>query len=229
MISYFKATMDDKHPDAHACRLKIVLITMDTPFDCPFDIVRDMEGYLSKQSCVSAACRLTTQEERSILEVCEEMPTELVNRMRYHQAMDNSRSGSTVGTVVQVVIPRPVLENQFDTLVDKSFSAEFCLNGYNREAVGLNAAISAAFTNSLINKNPHIWIFQLPFLASSAFFCSAGLLEYQYRCAGNFSQFFFDANQVVTVIERVALELTNGFVAAGVVGNEGDSGNALAT
>jgi hypothetical protein len=41
---------NDKSPNAHAVRLKLSLVTMDTPsFNCDWSITQEMEGYLSKQ------------------------------------------------------------------------------------------------------------------------------------------------------------------------------------
>jgi len=41
---------NDKSPNAHAIRLKLSLVTMDTPaFNCDWNISQEMDGYLSKQ------------------------------------------------------------------------------------------------------------------------------------------------------------------------------------
>lgn len=44
--------------DAHACRLKISLVTANSEITCPWDLSYEMLQYVSKMSSVSAACRL---------------------------------------------------------------------------------------------------------------------------------------------------------------------------
>ena len=61
----------DCHPDAHACRLKIYLVTLDSPMTPPWSLPQEMTKYLLKLSHVSAACRLTDDEEMQLLESCD--------------------------------------------------------------------------------------------------------------------------------------------------------------
>jgi hypothetical protein len=58
--------LDDKHPNAHACRLKISLTTIDTPLHalCPWTAKAELLGYLQSQHLVDASCRLSPAEER---------------------------------------------------------------------------------------------------------------------------------------------------------------------
>jgi hypothetical protein len=44
----------DKFPDAHVCRLKVSLVTMDAPVQCPWDLTHEMHAYLLKLPHTSA-------------------------------------------------------------------------------------------------------------------------------------------------------------------------------
>ncbi len=41
-------TTDDAHPDAHACRLKIALATMDSPMGLPWDLTTEASKFINK-------------------------------------------------------------------------------------------------------------------------------------------------------------------------------------
>ena len=60
----------DAHPDAHACRLRISLVTIDSPVQCPWDLTKECSRYISKLSHVSAICRLRLDEELQLLQLC---------------------------------------------------------------------------------------------------------------------------------------------------------------
>lgn len=60
----------DAHPDAHACRLKISLVMLDSPISPPWDTSLEMAEYVRKLPHVSANCRLTPQEELTLLGIC---------------------------------------------------------------------------------------------------------------------------------------------------------------
>jgi len=61
---------NDFHPDAHACRLKIALATIDSPVVCPWDLTKQMSNYVTKLAHVSTTCRLAHREEQQLLEYC---------------------------------------------------------------------------------------------------------------------------------------------------------------
>ena len=65
---------NDFHPDAHACRLKLSVVTVglgaDSTMKCPWSITEEMEEYVKKHGFVSSACRLTTEEEMLLLQLC---------------------------------------------------------------------------------------------------------------------------------------------------------------
>lgn len=66
---------NDYHPDAHACRLKLSVVTVglgeESTMKCPWSIEEEMEEYAKKHVNVSSACRLTTEEEMLLLQLCK--------------------------------------------------------------------------------------------------------------------------------------------------------------
>ena len=64
----FKRSNDDWHPDAHACRLKISLVTIDSGMESPWDLTIECARYIVKTDSVSSSCRLSLQEELQLLE-----------------------------------------------------------------------------------------------------------------------------------------------------------------
>ena len=60
----------DLHPDAHACRLKISLVMLDSPVVLPWDLSAEMASYVQKLQHVSANCRLSHDEELILLKHC---------------------------------------------------------------------------------------------------------------------------------------------------------------
>ena len=50
---------EDCHPDAHACRLKISLVMLDSPVVLPWNLSSEMSSYVRKLQHVSANCRLS--------------------------------------------------------------------------------------------------------------------------------------------------------------------------
>jgi len=64
----FNNTSDDLHPDAHACRLKITLVTIDSSNPYSWDITVEFARYIVKLDNVSSNCRLSPEEELQLLE-----------------------------------------------------------------------------------------------------------------------------------------------------------------
>jgi hypothetical protein len=60
----------DMHPDAHACRLKISLVLLGAPVSLPWDLTSEMQCYITKLAHVSANCRLSHDDERTLLQHC---------------------------------------------------------------------------------------------------------------------------------------------------------------
>ena len=52
---------DDCHPDAHACRLKISLVTLDSGSNLPWDLTLQASKLLLKIGHVNANCRLALE------------------------------------------------------------------------------------------------------------------------------------------------------------------------
>eukprot|EP00603_Paraphysomonas_imperforata_P014039 CAMPEP_0114478766 /NCGR_PEP_ID=MMETSP0104-20121206/16170_1 /TAXON_ID=37642 ORGANISM="Paraphysomonas imperforata, Strain PA2" /NCGR_SAMPLE_ID=MMETSP0104 /ASSEMBLY_ACC=CAM_ASM_000202 /LENGTH=200 /DNA_ID=CAMNT_0001653999 /DNA_START=121 /DNA_END=721 /DNA_ORIENTATION=+ len=64
----FARTNDDWHPDAHACRLKISLVTIDSGSESPWDLTVECARHIIKLDSISSACRLAPEEELQLLE-----------------------------------------------------------------------------------------------------------------------------------------------------------------
>lgn len=59
----------DLHPDAHACRLKLSLVSLGAQdIKMPWDLVQEMCAYAIKHRRVSASCRLSVIDELTLLE-----------------------------------------------------------------------------------------------------------------------------------------------------------------
>ena len=74
ILSSLAGAGGDRHPDAHATRLKIASALLDAPVTLPFDCTLEVAGYTLRQAHVSAVCRLGLEEELSLfkLVVCDE-------------------------------------------------------------------------------------------------------------------------------------------------------------
>ena len=64
----FKVANNDCHPDAHACRLKISLVTIDAGMALPWELTVQSSYHILKLDSVSCFCRLSPREELQILE-----------------------------------------------------------------------------------------------------------------------------------------------------------------
>jgi hypothetical protein len=92
---------NDHHPDAHACRLKLSVVTVglggDDSMRCPWSVAEEMEHYCKKHPYVSSACRLTTEEELLLLQLCaptarDKLSLALLNRKAYVTAVTGLRN-----------------------------------------------------------------------------------------------------------------------------------------
>lgn len=70
----FGRVNDDYHPDAHACRLKIALVILDSGVPLPWDLTVECARYAVKVDRVSTSCRLFPQEECQLLD-CDKVAT----------------------------------------------------------------------------------------------------------------------------------------------------------
>lgn len=64
----FAMTNDDSHPDAHACRLKISLVTIDSGTPSSWDLTKECAKHIVKADSISASCRISPTEELQLLE-----------------------------------------------------------------------------------------------------------------------------------------------------------------
>eukprot|EP00516_Mucochytrium_quahogii_P008420 CAMPEP_0203758104 /NCGR_PEP_ID=MMETSP0098-20131031/10854_1 /ASSEMBLY_ACC=CAM_ASM_000208 /TAXON_ID=96639 /ORGANISM=" , Strain NY0313808BC1" /LENGTH=3866 /DNA_ID=CAMNT_0050650355 /DNA_START=244 /DNA_END=11840 /DNA_ORIENTATION=- len=69
--SQLERSMDDQHPDAHACRLKLALAIMYARHHIrtPWEVHVEYDRYLAKLPRVSAYCRLSREEELKITQL----------------------------------------------------------------------------------------------------------------------------------------------------------------
>lgn len=68
IFNALKLAGDDAHPDAHACRLKVALVTVDAGLKLPWDLTREAAKYVTKLGAVAATCALALEEELQVLE-----------------------------------------------------------------------------------------------------------------------------------------------------------------
>ena len=69
IFAQFDRANDDKHPDAHAVRLRAALAIAHSDNTLPYELHTEYDEYLSKLPMVSAACRLDVDDEIALL-VC---------------------------------------------------------------------------------------------------------------------------------------------------------------
>ena len=68
IFKYFTRMGDDFHPDAHACRLKISLVTNDSGMNSPWDLTLEAARYTLKSNHTYVVCRLKDEEEIQLLD-----------------------------------------------------------------------------------------------------------------------------------------------------------------
>jgi hypothetical protein len=82
----------DEHPDAHACRLRISLVLLDSPVTLTWDLSRQMAKYIVKMPHVSADCRLRAEEELALLKHCicdvADSRFDSDDTLKYHRVYD---------------------------------------------------------------------------------------------------------------------------------------------
>ena len=64
----FERCNDDAHPDAHACRLKISLVIIDSGIPLPWDLTMELARSIVKSDSLSSGCRLAPEEELQLLD-----------------------------------------------------------------------------------------------------------------------------------------------------------------
>jgi hypothetical protein len=87
---------------------------------CPWSIAEELEKYIQKHGYVSSACRLTTEEELLLLQLCspegrERLPLTLVNRQAFVSAVTTLATLPQDKTLtVQLGKEKPPLIENFD-------------------------------------------------------------------------------------------------------------------
>ena len=91
---------NDYHPDAHACRLKLSVVTigLGEGMRCPWSLSEETSEYVRKHGQVSSACRLTPNEELIVLNLCStsfkgKLPIDLLNRKAFVAGIVSAASG----------------------------------------------------------------------------------------------------------------------------------------
>jgi thiol-disulfide isomerase/thioredoxin len=79
--------IEDKHPNAHAIRLKLSLALQFSDNKVEWDAMNEYNSYLIKLSHVSAACRLSIEEEEEIMDMVQSGTTMIKNRDSYLHAL----------------------------------------------------------------------------------------------------------------------------------------------
>eukprot|EP01038_Epipyxis_sp_PR26KG_P004458 gene4458-6304_t len=135
-----KRANDDFHPDAHACRLKISLVVIDSGMKLPWDLTSNCAKYIIKLDCVSSCCQLTLAEELQLLE-SNSVATSLTsvsyneelhdsymlsvcfNRMNYLSAMLNSQS-KELSQEIPCSVPNRLISNNWPYYQDNTLFGE---------------------------------------------------------------------------------------------------------
>jgi hypothetical protein len=86
--SQLERTLDDAHPDAHACRLKLSLAVQYSRASnkTKWENHVEMDRYLGKLGHVSAGCRLTYEEELNVLYISKQGTPIIKTRLEYLKA-----------------------------------------------------------------------------------------------------------------------------------------------
>ena len=119
---------NDFHPDAHACRLKLSVVTVglgaESKMKCPWSIADEMEAYVKKHPYVSSACRLTTEEEMLLLQLCApdsrgRLSLTLLNRKAFVTAVTSLATLPKDKTLtVKLGVEKPPVVENMDTGLD---------------------------------------------------------------------------------------------------------------
>lgn len=83
-----RESLRDCHPDAHAARLKISLVTIDSPVVAPWDLTLQMARYVTKLPHVSVTCHMEHDEELQLLEHCITEPSDQRFNEKIHTVYD---------------------------------------------------------------------------------------------------------------------------------------------
>jgi len=120
----------DVHPNAHACRLRLALVAIESGAkDVPWrrDLVQaDLIGYIAKYSHLSNLCRLTTDEEDQIITWLESESFQV--RQRYIRTIKEVLAGPPGGSkhmLMFPVVPQNGGQKVFDELYQPAAQSAF--------------------------------------------------------------------------------------------------------
>ena len=91
-------TEGDQHPDAHACRLRLLLaVHLFSDNEISWETHLECDRYLSKLPQISADCRLTEDEELDVLSLSKQGTPRIKNRLRLLAARRKVLQGGSSG------------------------------------------------------------------------------------------------------------------------------------
>jgi hypothetical protein len=88
--------LQEAHPDAFACRLKLWIMTRSSDSTLNWNIELEARGYMARREHVSAACRLSLREEQKILGLIGGVDAQLRNRTTWLAAVIGDPDATTV-------------------------------------------------------------------------------------------------------------------------------------
>ena len=104
-------------------------------------------------------------------------------------------------------------------LIDLPLAAELGLQRFDRQAVGLHAAVAAALADQLIDDHPPVWIDHGAALAAAAFFGGTGLVVDDDGAARDLAQLALDVIEPIAVLDRHTGGQAHALVLARLVGH----------
>ena len=118
-------------------------------------------------------------------------------------------------------------------LLDLALAPEFGLERQDRQAVGLHAAVAAAFADGRVDHHAprrigEYGLARFVLLAPAALLGGAGLVVYQHRDAGDLAQHALDRIELVAVVHGDAVRQAHLRIVLGLVGHHHHLARALA-
>lgn len=87
-------TLDDRHPNACACRIRLSLGVAYSDNKVPWKLKPELHDYLSTASHVDASCRLTLEEETEALTNCHQRSALLSLRKAYCEHVSDAKAAA---------------------------------------------------------------------------------------------------------------------------------------
>jgi hypothetical protein len=179
---------NDFHPDAHACRLKLSIVTVglgeESTMNCPWSVEEELEEYAKKHVYVSSACRLTTEEELLLVQLCKpdsrgRLSLALLNRKAFVTAV-SSLAALPKGKKLTVKLgtERPPTFDNFDMGPDTTIID-------NPKKTMISAKLfGAAYSRPEEVRSPLPMVYATRFFVLSKFFCYPILFRMKSRTVG---------------------------------------------